>query len=192
MIRTEVLQTKNLRKSVLFKAVNIIAVLIVLFILSISLKLWGSNESINQFFIDYYDKAVKPIIYGVALLIIVVSMYTTSKIKAPKRLGALEIEEGEFRYIEHDEVLETYKLEDLKAIDFEFYSIRMRSNPNGALNYLTLTTKTGQRTFEISVGNSMEKTELGEIFRSINKKVPVKINFSYTLKKLFKDKDFQL
>lgn len=192
MIRTEVLQTKNLRKSILFKAVNIIAVLIVLFILSISLNLFGSSESINQFFADNYDKVVKPVIYGVALLIIVVSMYTNSKIKSPKRLGTLEIEENEFRYIEHDEVLETYQLEDLKAIDFEFYSIRMRSNPNGALNYLTLTTKTEQRTFEISVGNSMEKAELGNILKSMNQKIPVSINFSYSLKKLFKDKDLQL
>ena len=191
MIRTEVLQTKNLRKSILFKILNVLAILIVIFILFGS-KIFGSNEEIKQLFADNYNTIIRPAIYAITVIILGVSFYTTSKIKSPKRLGALEIEEDEIRYIEHDEVLETYKISDLKGINFEFYSIRMRSNPLGALNYLTLITRNGERMFEITVGNSMEKAELGELFRKMNEKIPVKIKFAYFLKKLLKDKDLSV
>lgn len=191
MIRTEVLQTKNLRKSLLFKIVNIVAILLMLFILFAS-KIFESNEQIKQLFADNYRTIIRPTIYALTIIIIGISLYVNSKIKSPIRLGAIEIDEDEFRYIEHDEILETYKVENLKAIDFEFYSIRMRSNPLGALNYLTLQTKDGKRSFEITVGNNMEKAELGDLFRKMNTKIPVTIRFSYFMKKLLKDKDLQI
>ena len=191
MVRTEVLQTKNLRKSIIFKIAQILAFVILLIFLAIFFVFKG-NEQVQQLLAENYDTIIKPAILGIAVVIFGINMYTTSKIKSPIRLGSLEIEEEEIRYIEHDEILETYKIEDLNAINFEFFSIRMRSNPLGGLNYLTLQTKDGKRQFEITVGNTMEKAELGDLFRKINTKTPVTIHFSYFMKKLLKDKDLKI
>jgi hypothetical protein len=82
---------------------------------------------------------------------------------------------------------------DIKAIDsikFELYSFKMRGNPQGCMNYLTVNQRTQTKTYEIVLENTMVKAQLGETLARINEQVPVKINYAYWLKRIFKDSDF--
>jgi hypothetical protein len=191
MFRTEVVQSKNIRKTIFFKIYNAFAVVVVVFLLSLTFKLWGEDSSINKFIEENYNTLVQPVVMGVALVLFLVSIYIRNAAKSPKRLGSLEIDENEIRYLENDELKETILVENIDNIHFEFFSFRMRGNPMGCMNYLTLNNRTGSKVFEIVIANSMVKAEFGDILNSINKKKPVKVEYSYFLKKLFGDSDFK-
>lgn len=191
MFRTEVVKSKNLRKSIFFKIYNAIALILLAFILSITLKLYGEESSIYQLIQDNYSNIVQPVVMGVALLLFVMSMYTRNSAKNPKRLGSIEIDEQEIRYLVEDELQETIPYSEIDSIEFEFFSFRMQGNPMGCMNYLTLNSKKGEKKFEIVIANSLVKSEFGELLRNINKKTPVKVKFAYFLKRIFKDSDFK-
>jgi hypothetical protein len=191
MFRTEVVQSKNLRKSLFFKIYNAIAILMVLFIFSITFKMYGPDSTMGKFITENYNNIIQPIVMGVALILIMASMYTRNATKSPKRLGSLEIDETTIRYLVDDEVKETLLISDLKSVDFEFFSFAMRGNPRGCMNYLTLKTKDEVKNYEIVIGNTLIKSELGDILKTINKQVAVNVNYAYFLKKLFGDRDFK-
>lgn len=192
MFRTEVVQSKNLRKSLFFKIYNVVAFLILLFILSITLKLFPVDSEIFIFIKENYNNIFQPAIMGVAFLLIIASMYTRNAAKNPIRLGSIELNETELRYLVDDELQETILLNNVASIDFEFFSFRMRGNPMGCMNYLTIRTKNNnEKKYEIVIANSLVKAEFGSLLNEINKKVPVKVSFAYFLKKIIGDSDFK-
>lgn len=191
MFRTEVVKSKNLRKSLFYKIYNAIAIILLAFIVSITLKLYGEDSSIYKLIQDNYTNIVQPLIMGIALLLFGISMYTRNAAKNPKRLGSIEIDENEIHYLVDDELQETILLSDIDSIDFEFFSFRMRGNPMGCMNYLTLNSKKGQKMFEIVIANTMVKAEFGELLQTINTKTPVKVKFAYFLKRILGDSDFK-
>lgn len=193
MFRTEVVKSKNLRKSLFFKIYNGIALIILVFILSITFKLFPADSTIFKFVQTNYNNIVQPVIMGVAFLLILASMYTRNAAKNPIRLGSIEMDENELKYLVEDEVQESISLSDIASIDFEFFSFRMRGNPMGCMNYLTLHTKNnGDKNYEIVIANTLVKAEFGSLLNQINKKTPVKVTYAYFLKKLIGDADFKL
>ena len=192
MFRTEVVKSKNLRKTLFFKIYNGLAIILLLFILSMTLKVFGPETAIFQFIKTHYN-VIQPIIMGVAFLLIIISLYTRNAAKNTVRLGTIELDENELKFLVNDEIQETISITDISSVDFEYYSFRMRGNPLGCMNYLTLHTKNnGEKKYEIVIANTLLKAELGSMLNEINKKVPVKISYSYFLKKLIGDSDFKL
>lgn len=191
MFRTEVVKSKNIRKTLFFKIYNALAIILLVFILSITLKLWSEDSAIYQIIQDNYSNIVQPVIMGFALLLFVLSTYTRNSAKNPTRLGSIEIDDQEIRYLVEDELQETILLIDVDSIEFEFFSFRMRGNPMGCMNYLTLFTKKGTKTFEIVIANTMVKAEFGNLLKTINNTKPVKVKFAYFLKRIFGDSDFK-
>lgn len=191
MFRTEVVKSKNLRKSPLFVVYNVIATIVFIFVLLLVTRVIDEESQLGKTIYENYNTLVQPVVMGIALLVIVFSTIIRNSVKSPKRLGSLEIDENELKYLVNDELEETISLSDIQAIDFEFYSFRMRGNPMGCMNYLTLQTSNGEKQFEIIVANSMVKAELGSLLNNINKKVPVNVKYAYYLKKILKDNDFK-
>lgn len=191
MFRTEVVKSKNLRKSPIFIVYNVVAITTFTFIMLMLLNVFGDNTSIGKFINENYNNVVKPIILGVAFVVIIFSNFMRSRVKSPLRLGSLEIDENKMNYLIDDEIKETIAVQDIKAINFEFYSFRMRGNPMGCMNYLTIDTKNGEKKYEILVANSMVKAELGELLNTFNTKFPVKVTYALLIRKLIGDKDFK-
>ena len=191
MFRTEVVKSKNFRKTKLFKIYNVLSLLILGFILAMVLNLWGSESAIGKFIAENYSNIVQPVVLAIALVLFVTSIVIRNAARSPKRLGSLEADQNEIRYLVDDEVQETIALSSVESIDFEFYSFRMRGNPMGCMNYLTINKRDGSKTYEIVIANSLVKAEFGSLLADINKKVPVKVTYSYFLKRIFKDNDFK-
>lgn len=191
MFRTEVVKSKNVRKSLFFKIYNGTALLLLIFILAITLKLFGEESSIYQLIQENYTNIVQPVVMGVALFLFGISMYTRNAAKNPIRLGSIEIDDLEIRYLVEDELQETILFNNVESIDFEFFSFRMRGNPMGGMNYLTLHTKKGDKVYEIVIANSLIKSEFGNVLSKINEKTPVKVKFAYFLKRVIGDSDFK-
>lgn len=192
MFRTEVIKTKNYRKSTAYKIFNGFALLVVLTVILLVSGIFGDDSQIGKFLKENYSSIVQPVFYGIALVVFVVSLIFQNSVKSPKRLGSIEIDDDEIRFLVEDEVQETHSIASLQSINFEFFSFRMRGNPMGGMNYLTLQKGSETKTYEIVIANSMVKAEFGDLLRELNKKVPVKISFTYWMKKLMKDKDLNL
>lgn len=191
MFRTEVVASKNLRKTVFYKAYNIFSIIVFVSILVLLSKVFGPETTIGQFVQNHYNDIIRPVVLILALVIFLLSTILKSGIKSPKRLGSIEIDENEIKFIIDDEVRESHQVSELSSVEFEFFSFRMRGNPMGCMNYLTLNSKSGVKTYEIVIANSMVKAELGELLATINTKVPVKVTYAYFLKKILKDNDFK-
>lgn len=191
MFRTEVVTSKNIRKTVFYKIYNVVALLVFLFILMILLNVFSADSAAGKFIQDNYNSVIRPGILILAFLIFIMSTVIRSSSKSPKRLGTLEMDENEIKYLVNDEVQETIPVNELKSIEFEYYSFRMRGNPVGCMNYLKLENNHGTKTYEIVIANSMVKAEFGDLLSKINQKVKVNVTYAYFLKKLLKDQDFK-
>ena len=190
MFRTEVVKSKNIRKTIFYKIFNIIAVCIMLFVLSLVFKIWGDSSPINEYMNKNYESIIQTVVLVLALLVFVTSIITSSLAKSAKRLGSIEIDENEIRYLVNDEVQEKIEINTIDSIKFELYSFKMRGNPQGCMNYLTINKGEQPKTYELVLENTMIKAQLGETLALINQKIPVKINYAYWLKRIFKDSDF--
>ncbi|MCF8361412.1 MAG: hypothetical protein K9G70_02185 [Prolixibacteraceae bacterium] len=191
MFRTEVVKSKNLRKSIIFKVYNAISIILLVFIIALVTNLIPPDTEIGKFINDNYTSVIQPLVMGIAFLLIVVSIYTRNASKNPKRLGSLELDTKEARFLIDDEVQETISMEKVKNIDFEFFSFRMRGNPMGCMNYLTFHTNGEAKNYEIVIANTMVKSELGDLLREINKTTPVNVKYAYFLKRILGDRDFK-
>lgn len=191
MLRTEVVASKNIRKTLFFKIYNGLAIVLVILLLLILLKVIGPDTTIGKYFYANYNNIVRPAILIVAFLIFLSSMIVKSSTRSPKRLGSIEMDENEIRYLENDEVKETIQISELKNINFEYFSFRMRGNPAGCMNYLNLQNNKGTKTYEIVINNALEKASVGEILAKINEKIPVKVTYAYFLHRILKDSDFK-
>lgn len=191
MFRTEVVKSKNIKKTLFYKIFNFTAVVIMLFVFSLIFKVWGESSSINEYINKNYEGVIKPVVLVLALLVFVTSIITNSLAKSAKRLGSIEIDEKEIRYLVNDEVQEKIDLNTIESIKFEFYSFKMRGNPQGSMNYFTINQPANSKTYELVLENTIIKAKLGETLALINKQIPVKITYAYWLKRIFKDRDFQ-
>jgi hypothetical protein len=191
MFRTEVVQSKNLRKSLIFKIYNAISIILLVFIIALVTKMFPEDGAFGKFINENYTSVIQPVVMGIAFFLIIVSIYTRNASKNPKRLGSLELDTNEARFLVDDEVQETIQLSNVEHIEFEFFSFRMRGNPMGCMNYLTFFTNGDSKNYEIVIANTMVKAELGDILREINKTTPVKVKYAYFLKKIFGDRDFK-
>jgi hypothetical protein len=190
MFRTEVVKSKNLRKTAAFKLANTIAFFLLFFIIILTTNILGSDSVIIKWIHEHYSTIVSPILLTLAVAIVIFSMVSSSFIRSPKRLGSIEIDENEIRYLENDEIIETLPIEEISKINFEYYSTRLRSNPAGCMNYLTFFTRKENKTYEIVVGNSMDKASLGEELERLSKKIETQVRYTNLIKKMLKDKDF--
>jgi multidrug transporter EmrE-like cation transporter len=191
MFRTEVVASKNIRKSVFYKVFNGVAIVVFLSIVLLMSNVFGPESSMQKFINSHYNDVIRPVILGLALAIFVTSMLVRNAMKSPKRLGSLEMDENEVRYLVEDELQETVLLKDVQSIEFEYYSFRMRGNPMGCMNYLTLKNLHGEKTYEIVIANTMVKATFGALLQKINQKIPVKVTYAYFLKRILKDSDFK-
>lgn len=191
MFRTEVVKSKNLRKSKAYKVFNAVVIFILLFFIIFSTALSGEGSTIANWIHEHYSEFIRPAIMVFAVIVVVFSMVVSAQARSPKRLGSIEIDETEIRYIEHDTVIETINMNNINSVVFEYYSKRMSGNPAGCMNYLTLKTNEGNKTYEIVVGNDMNKAQLGETLERINQNIPVAVKYANLFKKLLKDKDFK-
>ncbi|HKK81322.1 MAG TPA: hypothetical protein VJ909_03695 [Prolixibacteraceae bacterium] len=191
MFRTEVVKSKNLRKSIIFKVYNAISIILLIFIIALVTKIFPEESEIGKFINENYTSIIQPVVMGIAFFLIIISIYTRNASKNPKRIGSLELDTNEARFLIDDEVQETIALDKVKSIEFEFFSFRMRGNPMGCMNYLTFFTNDEDKNYEIVIANTMVKAELGDLLREINKTTPVKVKYAYFLKKIFGDRDFK-
>ncbi|MBN1769002.1 MAG: hypothetical protein JXR50_04685 [Prolixibacteraceae bacterium] len=190
MFRTEVVKSKNIRKSILYKVFNGISILLLVFIIVLVSNVIPDDSALGKIITVNYDSIIQPVVMGIAFLLIIISIYTRNASKNPKRIGSLELTSDEVRFLINDELQETLKIDEVSSIDFEYYSFRMRGNPMGCMNYLTFNTDNESKKFEIVIANTMVKAELGEVFNTISEKVPVNVKYAYFMKKIFKDSDF--
>lgn len=191
MLRTEVVVSKNIRKTLFYKLFNVISILVFIAILLMVTNVFSPESSIGQYIREHYNDVIRPGVLIIAFIIFVTSTITRSMTKNPKRLGSLEMDENEIRFLVDDELQKTHSVEALESIEFEFYSFRMRGNPSGCMNYLKLVDANGETSYEITIANSMVKAELGDILSKINQKKPVKVSYAYFVKRLLKDSDFE-
>jgi len=190
MIRTEVVQTKKFRKSLFYKASQVIILLFALFLFFVSLEIVDKESIAGKLFPGSNNALYQSILFGFVFVFFIFSMIITSQMKNPARLGALEIDEKEVRFFHNDQLIESYAWADLRKLSFEFFSTRQRKNPLGSMNYLTLHSGTGQKTYEIIVENSLIKEELGDLLSNIQKTIPVEVRYTIWLKRLIGDKAF--
>jgi hypothetical protein len=192
MFKTEVVDSKNIRKTTVYKIIQIILIIILLFFFSLSFHIFGKDSAIESFISNNYRVVIQPIMMVIVVFVVVFSMIMRARMKNPRVLGSVEIDENELKFIGIDSTVKTYRWSELEGVNFEFFSTSNRNNQRGCLNYLTILKDSNYETFEIIVENSLSKSELGDIFREINIKVPVKIRYSTLFKMIFRDVDFKL
>jgi hypothetical protein len=192
MYKTDVVDSKNFRKKTVYKIIQIILILLLLFFFSLSFHLFGRDSTIANFFSNNYNRIIQPLLMIIVIIAVVFSMIMRARMKNPKILGTAEIDENEFKFSGIDKIAKSHRWSELEGVTFEFFSTSNRNNPRGCINYLTLLRNSNRETFEIIVENSLSKSELGELLREINMKVPVRIKYSTLFKMIFQDKDFKL
>jgi hypothetical protein len=128
MFRTEVVESKNLRKTVFFKIYNGISILLLILIIVIISKVFPPESTIGKFIAENYTSIIQPVVMGVAFLLIIMSVYTRNSSKNPKRIGSLELDTNEARFLINDELQETIKVDDVDSVDFVFYQNERQSD----------------------------------------------------------------
>jgi hypothetical protein len=192
MYKTEVVDSRNIRKTTVYKILQIVLILFLLFFFALSFHLFGQDSALENFFSTNYNGIIRPILMTIIIFVVVFSLIMRARMKNTKILGSAEIDENEFKFLGTDNTVKTYRWSELEGVVFEFFSTSNRNNPRGCINYLTLLRYSNRETFEIIVENSLSKSELGELLREINKKVPVRIKYSTLFKMIFRDTDFNL
>lgn len=192
MFKTDVVNSKNIRKTTGYKIVQIILIPFLLFFFSLSLNLFGSDSAIQTFFRGENSQAFRQLSILIVLGVLIFSMIVRARLKNPAKLGSVEIDDNGLKFIDNDHSEQTYRWSELDKVSFEFFSTSNSANPRGCLNYFTLLKNQNKNTFEILIDNSLTKAEIGELLREINKKVPVKIKYRALYKIIFGDNDFKL
>src|SRR5690606_27963241 len=110
MFRTEVVASKNIRKSAFYKVFNGFAIVVFLSIVLLMSNIFGPDSAVQKLINEHYNDVIRPVILGLALVIFVTSMLVRNAMKSPKRLGSIEMDENEVRYLVNDELQETVLL----------------------------------------------------------------------------------
>lgn len=191
MFKSKIVNSRNIRKTVWYKVIQIIIIAVLLFFIASAYHLFGVDTLVRDFLKGHDARFINTISYSIIFLGIIFVMISRNRLKNPKILGEIELDENELRIIEKDEVTSRYEWNSLEGVVFEFYSVAGRNNPLGCINYLTIIKNSNKKTFEILIENSLTKADLGDTLKAVSSKVPVKVNYSIWLKRIIKDADFK-
>ena len=192
MFKTEVVDSRNIRKTSVFKIVQIILIVFLLFFFALSFHIFGQDSALENFFRINNEGIIQPIALSIIIIAVVFQMTMRARSKNPRILGSVELDENDFKFSGIDNTVKSFRWSELEGVTFEFFSTCNRNNPRGCFNYLTMLRNLDQETYEIIIENSLVKSDFGEILRVINKKVPVRIKYSVPLKMILRDNDFKL
>jgi hypothetical protein len=191
MFRTQVVDSRNIRKTVAYKVGQIILIPVLLFLVAISFHVFGKDSAIEKFFRENQSSVIQPIVIVIVVLAVMMSIMMKSRMKNPRILGNLEMDEKGFRFLYNDKEQYSGKWSDTRFVSFEFYSSANINNPRGCMNYLTIVDLNGVKTFEFLIESSLVKADLGEFLRELRMKIPIKVSYSTPMKKIFRDNDFK-
>ena len=192
MFKTEVINSRNIRKTIAYKVFLFVLTLFLLLIIALSFNIFGQDSAIGTLFHKNQSQVMQPLAIVIIILSLVFSFIMKSRMKNPLILGDLEMDEKGYRLLFNDKEEYSCNWNDTYFIALEFYSSANRNNPSGCMNYLNIADKNGVRTYEILIENSLVKADLGEFLRVINTKIPVKIRYTLLLKKILRDNDLKL
>ena len=192
MFKTQVVDSRNFRKTITFKILRILLIPILLFLVAISLRLFGKDSAIETFLHNNQTTVMQPLAIAIMMIAVAMSLIMKSRMKNPRLLGIIEMDDNGFRYLVNDKIEYTEHWRETSFILLEFYSTTNRNNPTGCMNYLTIVDQNGLKNFEIVVENSLMKADLGELLRQINQKVPIKVRYTIPIKKIIGDKDLKV
>jgi len=192
MFKTQVVNSRNIRKTTAYKAFQLAIIPILLFFVAMSFGLFGHDSAVETFFRENQSSIIRPIAIIIIILGIGLSLMMKTRMKNPQILGDIEMDEKGFRFLTNQKVDFSGLWSNTRFVTLEFFSSANINNPRGCLNYLTIIGNNGVRTFEIIIDNSLIKADLGELLREINSKIPVKVSYSIPLKKIFGDNDLKL
>jgi hypothetical protein len=164
----------------------------ILFLVAMSLHLFGKDSSVEVFFRENQTTVMRQIAIVFIILAVGISFVGKSRLRNPLMLGNIEIDNTGFRFLVNEQVEYSSKWDDIHNVSFEFFSTSNLNNPRGCLNYLTIVGQQEVKTYEIIIDNSLVKADFGELLREINKNTPVKVKYVNLLKIIFRDNDFKL
>lgn len=191
MFRTEIVKSKNLRKNDFFVIINALLVFVIAFVLLLSSNLLDSSDSfIVRTINDNYRNFVSPALIVLALVMLALTFLASYMSRTPQRLGSMEIDSNEIKYIENDEIKETIKVADISKLAFELCSTQSKSNPAGCMNYLIIKTQNKTRTYELVLHNIEDKKLLSKELTMISRQTSVAVRYSSFSKRIIKDKYF--
>ncbi|MCF8358601.1 MAG: hypothetical protein K9H26_07565 [Prolixibacteraceae bacterium] len=192
VFKTEVVASRNFRKTIAYKIIEVLSYIMLVIVLSALIQIIVPKTSVSEFINENYDKYIQPLIIPLVLILVAFSITTKAMMKNPKMLGIIEIDENEIRFFVNDELKETNRWEKIQKVKFEYFSQQYRNNPKGCMNYLTLYSGFGEKTYEIVIKNALTKAELADILSKINKKIPVRIKYARAVNRLFGDSVLKL
>jgi len=192
MFNTQVVNSRNIRKTLIYKIIMIAFIPIILLMVAMSLHLFGKDSPIEVFFRENQDTVVRQIAIALIIIAVGISIVSKSRLRNPQILGNIEIDKNGFRFLVNEKVEYSSNWDNIRYVTFEFFSTSNLNNPRGCLNYLTIAGQHEVKTYEIVIENSLVKADFGELLREINKKIPVKVKYVTLLKIVFRDNDFKL
>jgi hypothetical protein len=191
MFKTQVVDSRNIRKTVAYKVGRIVLIPILLFLIALSFHFFGKDSAIERFFRENQSSIMQPFAIGIIILGLGLSIMMKMRLKNPMILGNLEMDEKGYRFIYNEKVEYSGYWNDTRFVSFEFYSSANSKNPRGCMNYLTILDKNGVKTFEFLIESSLVKADLGEFLRQLKTKIPIKITYAIPMKRVFHDNDFK-
>jgi len=191
MFKSQIVDSRNIRKTLAYKVGRIILIPVLLFLVALSFHVFGKDSAIETFFRENQSSVVQPIAFVIIIIALVMSFIMKSRIRNPRILGNFEMDELGFRLFFNDKTEYTGYWSNTRFLMFEFYSSATVNNPRGCMNYLTIVDKNGVKTFEFLIESALVKADLGEFLRVLKSKIPVRINYAIPMRKIFRDNDFK-
>lgn len=192
MEKYQVVNSRNLSKTLLYKIIIAVLVLFFLFLFALSSNWFGEGSALETFFFKNESSIMSPISIGLVIIAVVFSVVTRSRMRNPIPLGELELNEQGYTFTGMNNAQTRGTWNNARYVVLEFFSASSLNNPKGCLNYLTIVDNLGTHTYEILIESSLAKSGLGDQLRQLNTKVPVKVKFVHLIKKIFRDKDLSL
>lgn len=192
MEKYQVVNSRNLSKTLLYKIIIAVLVLFFLFLFALSSNWFGEGSALETFFFKNESSIMSPISIGLVIIAVAFSVVMRSRMRNPIPLGVLELDEQGYTFAGMNNAQTRGTWNNARYVAFEFFSVASINNPKGCLNYLTIVDNLGIHTFEILIESSLAKSGLGDQLRQINMKVPVKVKYAHLIKKIFRDKDLSL
>jgi hypothetical protein len=113
MFKTEVVNSRNIQKTVFAKILYIFLIFIIFFLIFSHFNLWGEKSQMGTFLQDVYSNFFRYIAIGIIILGVILSIIMKSRMKNPNILGSVEIDESELRFISVDNQMQTFSWENI-------------------------------------------------------------------------------
>lgn len=192
MFKTQVVNSRNIRRTKAFKITITIFVIMLIMMALLSSGIFVLTPELRDFLQKNHESIIRPVAILLIILAAGLSIFIKSRMKNPIFIGNIELDDKGYRFIVDGKVEYACEWAKTRFVKFEFLSEARFKNPLGCQNYLTIVDNQGIRTYEIIIENSLIKANLGEMLRLINNKVPVKVDYTIPLKNIFKDNDLKL